>query len=152
LTLLALTAGGLLVVFLEPPQSDPAKIVGSSESSKPASSLTVQGIAERSQPLFYEYRVQPQETIGAIAARFGVSARSIVTSNPGLIHEDGIAAGTVLRVPTIDGTLHVVGHGQSLRDVAAQYGVMPERIARFSGNEIRDPDDLEPGSTILVPR
>src|SRR5690606_38381292 len=63
-----------------------------------------------------------------------------------------LAPGTVIRVPHVEGILHTVETDETVTEIADRYQVEPRDILEFEPNGLGgDPNNLEPGSTILVP-
>ena len=103
-----------------------------------------------------EYVVQPGETLGTIAEKFGISsaelARANNIANPNLLRE-----GQVLRIPGIDpleaarlrGQTHVVQSGESMSQIALDYGVTVDAI--LAANELSNPNDLRVGQELVIP-
>ncbi len=91
------------------------------------------------------YKVQAGDTLDAIAKTLGVPFRAITWSNPGL--RVPLKVGEVLRLPPVPGFVVAVKRGDSLKSLAAAYGLDPATIVDF--NRIRDP--LTPGSMLVIP-
>ena len=103
-----------------------------------------------------EYVVQLGETLGTIAEKFGISsaelARANNIANPNLLRE-----GQVLRIPGIDpleaarlrGQTHVVQSGESMSQIALDYGVTVDAI--LAANELSNPNDLRVGQELVIP-
>jgi LysM repeat protein len=98
--------------------------------------------------------VKPGETLSEIAAKYGVTVRSLVERNdiddPSLIRP-----GTKL---TISGSkppaekpsvVHTVKAGETLSTIAAKYGVKASAIA--TANNIRDPNRIRVGQKLTIP-
>lgn len=96
------------------------------------------------------YRIRPGDTLSEIAARMGMSVRSLATAND-LDNPDRILAGEVLTVPRRPGgqpNFHVVRSGQSLSAIAARYGISAEDLAAANG--VSDPNRLLAGSRLRI--
>jgi murein DD-endopeptidase MepM/ murein hydrolase activator NlpD len=101
---------------------------------------------------FTVYVTQPGDTIGTIAASFGISQGTLLDNNPTVTDSNLIRAGMELVIPRTDGILHRVGFGETLSTIVAQYdNVTTETVVAYRPNAIRDGESLEPGSTILLP-
>lgn len=96
------------------------------------------------------YLVQDGDTLFALAARFGVTAESIMWANS-LASPDRLTLDAELRIPPVTGVLHTVGAGDSLSAIAQRYSAQVDEILTFKGNEITDPDALVLGMEIMVP-
>jgi len=103
------------------------------------------------EPLFTVYQVRPGDTVGSIAAQFGLQPDSIIWNNVEISDEDFLAEGQLLRVPATDGVIHEVRLGDTLGDVAARYGVELSAITTFSSNGIAAPDDVQERQLVFVP-
>lgn len=123
------------------------------QESKPLPESTgrQQAAAERV-PLYFEYEVRPGDTVGDIAARFSVSSNSISWNNLDVRDLDVLTAGQRLQVPAIEGVLHSVRLNETVTQIAAMYDADWRDIVEFAGNGLAlDPNNLAPGSLILVP-
>lgn len=105
------------------------------------------------------HTVQRGDTIGGIAARYGIRTADLVAWN-GLV--DGKLYATTRLVLFNPGTLpamggstttpggtHVVQAGQSLSSIASRYGVSAASIAKANG--ISDPNRIRVGQTLTIP-
>ncbi len=100
------------------------------------------------------YIVQQGDTLGAIAARFGVSTDAIIQlnqiSDPNLVTE-----GTRLQIPGLEGvsgvlTTTVVSLGQSTDSLVRQYQLSEEQLSKL--NRLTSPAELYAGSTLIIPQ
>jgi murein DD-endopeptidase MepM/ murein hydrolase activator NlpD len=114
--------------------------------------------------LYCVYTVQPGDTLSKIAKLFGLSGTEgvaswelIVQSNkPDITSaDDYIQPGQKLRIPLENGIVHVVLTGETLSELAADYGVDPSNIEGAGGDSsaalaigqqvlIKDPARLPP--------
>jgi len=111
--------------------------------------------------------VQPGETLTSIALLYGVTIDAIIITN-GIANPDLIMAGTVLVIPVdasgsplpvatptpgptaSDGsTTYVVQPGDTLSDIAIQFGVTVQAIQTANG--IENPDELFVGQVLIIP-
>lgn len=90
------------------------------------------------------------ETLGEVAARYGVTAETLFWAN-GIDRSGFLAAGQELRVPRVSGVTHVVQPGDTLESIAAQYGVAPAAIELFQANGLRPGAQPHAGREIFVP-
>ena len=102
-------------------------------------------------PLFTIYQVQPGDTVGSIAAQYGLQPDSIIWNNVEISDEDFLAEGQLLRIPATDGVIHEVRLGDTLGDVAARYGVELNAITTFTSNGIAAADDVQERQLVFVP-
>ena len=68
------------------------------------------------------YTVKPGDTVSGIAHAFGVSDETLISFN-GIDDVRILAAGTVLKVPNMNGVLYSVRRGDTLEGIASSYGV-----------------------------
>jgi cell wall-associated NlpC family hydrolase len=96
------------------------------------------------------YEVAEGDSIVSISRRFNVSTGTIALAN-GLTGTaaDSIKVGQKLIVPPVDGVMHKVGDGDTVRDLAAYYGV--DTGAIIKANLLPEPYVLLPGQTLLIP-
>jgi murein DD-endopeptidase MepM/ murein hydrolase activator NlpD len=90
------------------------------------------------------------ETLGQVAATYGVTAESLFWSND-LASGSVFAAGQELRIPRIAGVPHVIEEGDTLESIAARYGVKPEALLLLKANGLSDNAPLPVGREIFVP-
>ncbi len=104
------------------------------------------------------YTVQAGDTLTAIATAFGLTDSGgvkawqllLYSNRDQLTSEDDILQiGQMLRVPFFNGVIHTVATGETLSDIATQYGVAVGDINGQSG--ISDSRDVKTGQEILVP-
>lgn len=100
--------------------------------------------------------VQPGETMGQIAAEYGIDSIALADAN-GISNGNLIRVGQKLVIPGISqrdaiealGQRHTVASGESLSGIAAQYGVSMEAIMAL--NSIDDPNKVFVGQELLIP-
>ena len=101
--------------------------------------------------------VQPNETLNSIAADYGVDPAALATAN-NLTNRNLVRVGQVLVIPGITereamearGTRHTVQTGESLSQIAQQYGVSVEQI--LAANGLDDPNTIIVGQELLIPQ
>ena len=101
--------------------------------------------------------VQPGETLNSIAADYGVDSAALASAN-NLTNRNLVRVGQVLVIPGITerealearGTRHTVQTGESLSQIAQQYGVTVEQILAVNG--LDDPNTIIVGQELLIPR
>ncbi len=102
------------------------------------------------EPRVIEHLVQPGESLAAIAARFGVRTETIVHANGMTVEAaDGLMIGQRIVVPRVDGILHVVKEGETVRSIATRFGVAP--MAVIEANRLREPYVVVPSQRLIVP-
>jgi murein DD-endopeptidase MepM/ murein hydrolase activator NlpD len=104
------------------------------------------------------YVVQPGDTVFGIAGNFNLAPQSILWGNYDVLQDDphNLQPGQELNVPPIDGTLYTWHEGDTLGGVAGFFGVEPQDIADWPGNNIPPGSDLssppiEVGALLVVP-
>lgn len=95
-----------------------------------------------------EYEIQDGDTLESIAASFGVSVNTIVDVN-GITDISRASAGTVLEIPSVDGTLYTVQPGDTSSSIADRMcpDATGEMLLAFNGL------DSEPaaGTVLFIP-
>ncbi|NPV06741.1 MAG: M23 family metallopeptidase [Anaerolineae bacterium] len=98
------------------------------------------------------YRVENGDTLSGIAARFGLSMKTVLWANEALVKApDSLSIGQELVILPVDGAYHTVAQGETLQAIADRYKVDPEVILSYGGNEIEDPAHLVAGTKLIVP-
>ncbi|MGQ9753671.1 MAG: peptidoglycan DD-metalloendopeptidase family protein [Thermaceae bacterium] len=106
--------------------------------------------APRVPPGVVVHKVRSGETLALLAQRYGVSLLDLVSANPGLESLDRLVEGSVLYIPKEQkGLLVQLSKGQSLVELAAQFGLSPLEVARANG--VKNPLELKPGDLVLLP-
>ncbi|MBR6084821.1 MAG: LysM peptidoglycan-binding domain-containing protein [Spirochaetales bacterium] len=98
---------------------------------------------------YQEYEIQPDDSLMTIAESFGLSVQTIVAVNMIKSTKD-LWIGKVLRIPDRDGTLYVVGEGDTLLSITQQMGlaISPKTLGDVNG--ILE-DNLNPGQKLFIP-
>jgi murein DD-endopeptidase MepM/ murein hydrolase activator NlpD len=103
-------------------------------------------------PIFFEYVVQPGDTLTGLAERFGIGSDFIVWNNSEVTDRNLLPVGVTLQIPSIEGIIHSVRKGESVSSIAALYGADPQDIVQFEANGLaNDPNKLQPNQLIMVP-
>ena len=104
-------------------------------------------------PIFFEYKVQPGDSVNGIAARFGIAPKYITWNNIDIISDvDALAPGMTLQIPAVEGIIHSVRFGETVSEIATRYDAKSRDIVEFRANGLAgDPNRLRDGSLILVP-
>jgi LysM repeat protein len=103
-----------------------------------------------------EHVVQPGETLGQIAVEYGIDPLALAQAN-NITNGNLIRAGQRLVIPGVSardalearGERHVVKSGESLSEIATQYGVSIEAI--MATNSLDDPNTIVVGQELLIP-
>ena len=96
----------------------------------------------------FTYVVQPGDSLGAIAGKFGLDNKSILWANE-LPDPEVIPIGKVLTVPPVSGVLHKVREGDTLNTIAQVYDADPDAI--IEANLLRDPSTIVLGTQLVIP-
>ncbi len=106
-----------------------------------------------------EYIVRRGDTLGNIAARFGVTVADILRANPQIRDPNAIRVGQRIIIPRRRrppvtppraGRRYVVRSGDTLGNIAARFGVTVDDILR-ANPQIRDANLIYPGMVIIIP-
>lgn len=92
------------------------------------------------------YTTVAGDTIGSIAAKYGITSDSIRWSNN--VSGDAIAAGVTLQIPPVTGIVYKVAAGDTAETLAAKYKADRNKIIAFNDAEL---GGLQIGSLILIP-
>jgi len=104
------------------------------------------------QQAFFQYTIQPGDSIASIAAAFGISEESILWNNPEVSADpDLLLIGESLLIPSVNGIVYHVAWGDTLSDIATVYQVDVQSIIGFIPNGISSPDGLTEGMVLLLP-
>lgn len=95
------------------------------------------------------YVVDDGDILGEIADRSGVSMLALAYSN-NIVDPDSIQPGDKLRIPPVDGVLHVVKKGETLNGIAKKYGADTAQILSYNGLPA-DGSVLTIGDELVVP-
>ena len=102
-------------------------------------------------PLYYRYEVREGDTLGSIAARFGIENKYIEWNNADVIDDiDVLSIGEMLQIPSVPGIVHGVRAGETLTEIALRYNADVQDIIDFAANGLSDPNQLSEGAPILV--
>jgi len=107
-----------------------------------------------------EYTVESGDSLFSIADKFGIQPETILWGNRETLGDNPhmIKPGQVLNILPVDGVYHRWSAGEGLNGVAIYYGVEPEDILNWPGNEL-DPDeigdfsnpDIPPDTMLVIP-
>jgi len=100
--------------------------------------------------------VRSGESLSQIAQDYGVTAAAIVTAN-GISNPNSVRVGTELTIPGIsaaewadrNAVRHTVGAGESLSQIAQQYGVTTAAIVAENG--LANPNAIRVGQVLRIP-
>jgi murein DD-endopeptidase MepM/ murein hydrolase activator NlpD len=99
------------------------------------------------------YTVKSGDTVLAIAQRYGLQPETLMWSNSMIEQNpDRLSVGDQLRILPVDGVLHVVQPGETLSDLADEYGIAMEQIVGYAANGLAGTaDTLTVGRELVVP-
>ncbi|MBW6466296.1 MAG: LysM peptidoglycan-binding domain-containing M23 family metallopeptidase [Brevefilum sp.] len=107
-----------------------------------------------------KYTVEAGDTIFGIAEKFGLKPETVLWSNRYVIGDipDGLSIGVELFILPMDGLYHRWSEGEGLNGVASFYGVSPDVIVDYPGNNLdrevvgdfANPN-IPPGTMLVVP-
>lgn len=102
-------------------------------------------------PQITDYTVQPGDSLGSIAQRFGVNQTSITMSNT-IANINNIQPGTRLAIPPLrQAAVHTVSAGETLSGIAARYSVTQAAITGYPANSLPNADSLRIGTRLVIP-
>lgn len=94
------------------------------------------------------YTVQQGDTIGSIAADYGVSIDTVVWANA-IKNPNALSLGQVLKIPPVTGVIHTVKAGDTVASIAKKYNAKPAEILSF--NTLREGQSLITDTELMVP-
>ncbi len=105
-----------------------------------------------------KYEVQAGDTLFGIADKFSLKPESVLWGNDDILRDDPhrLSPEQILKIPPVDGTLYVWHAGDGLNGVARFFGVDPQDILTWPGNNL-DPNmdpgnpEIEAGTVLMVP-
>jgi len=110
-------------------------------------------IPDRPRNTIIDYVVERGDTVYDIAQKFNVSQDSIAWAND-RISLWTLAPGSVLKIPPVDGVVHIAVGDATIADIAALYKVEPSVIINSDANQLKglDPSMTPPsGMRVFVP-
>lgn len=90
---------------------------------------------------FKTYSTVPGDTAATVAARFGLTVRTILRSNPDVPSAGEIASGTALGIPARDGILRRIGPNEHRQDVLDLLDVPPTYTYGAIGDSFTGPSE-----------
>jgi murein DD-endopeptidase MepM/ murein hydrolase activator NlpD len=109
-------------------------------------------VQDRSRLEVLTHTVAPGDTLYAIAARYGISAETLIWANGMEMNPDLLRLGQQLVVIPVSGVYHTVVAGDTVDSVAKKYKADPAKIVTFDLNKL-DPQNpvLTVGEKLIVP-
>ncbi len=101
-------------------------------------------------PGVQEYTVHAGDTVESVARRFYLTPLGLISANPSIASLDRLTEGSTLYIPTVEaGLLVQLQKGQTIKDLAARFGLPVMQIAR--ANALKSPTEVGTGDFILLP-
>ncbi len=94
---------------------------------------------------------QAGQTIADLARETRRSVETLLWANGMTDPLQPLPAGTPIRVPPVDGMLHIVHDGDTLQSIAARYQVDLSAITGYAPNQVQSDADLVPYRLLMVP-
>ena len=94
-----------------------------------------------------DYTIQDEDTITGIAAKYPISAESIIAYN-NIKEAWNIRAGTRLKIPNMDGVPYTVGKSDSISKIASKMKVPQNAI--LDANNLQS-ETIRPGEVLFIP-
>lgn len=92
------------------------------------------------------YMVKEGDTVGSLAAKFGVPSESIRWSNS--VAGDSLTVGAQLLIPPVPGIVYTVKSGDTPESVAQRYNANKDAVVAFNDAEV---GGLKPGERVVIP-
>jgi murein DD-endopeptidase MepM/ murein hydrolase activator NlpD len=98
------------------------------------------------------YKVQPGDTLYAIADKFHISAETVMWANGMEQNPDLLRLDQELIILPVSGVLHTVAQGDTVDSIAKKYKADPAALVGMEANHL-DPKNpvLTPGAKVIVP-
>lgn len=97
---------------------------------------------------YFDYTVQPGDTLSGIGQKFKISADALKYVN-NLTDGSILKVGNKLSIPPVSGLIHKVESGDTLASIAKKYDVPEQAVADF--NYILDTSNLAMGTELVIP-
>ncbi len=94
------------------------------------------------------YEVLEGDTLSAIAVDYGLTMQTLLVAN-NLKNPNALKPGTELKIPPINGLLHMVKKGDTVSSLAKKYTAESEKIIAFNG--LPQEGDLQIGTELMIP-
>ncbi len=125
---------------------------GATSSALVRAAVPITLVQERPRLDVITHTVAAGDTLYDIAARYGISAETLMWSNNMEMNPDLLRLGQMLTVLPVDGVYHTVESGDTVESIAKKYKTTPEGIVSFEANHL-DPQNpaLTAGQKLIVP-
>lgn len=128
-----------------------AAAAASGQEGSSGSITPLADIVDPQQP-FVLYTIVAGDTPSGIAARFGISLRTLLDNNAETNDGETLITGQQLLVPRIDGILYKVKTGDTVASILEGYNdTSAAEVVAYRPNAIQDPNALVTGSELLLP-
>jgi murein DD-endopeptidase MepM/ murein hydrolase activator NlpD len=109
-------------------------------------------ISEKPRAEIIQYEVQPGDTVGQIAEKFGVSEDTVYWEND-LTEKSKLKPGDTIRVLPVTGVKHVVSRGETVHSIAKKYDISPQGVVDYPYNTFVNDEtfQLAVGQALVVP-
>ncbi len=94
------------------------------------------------------YEVQEGDALSNIAFDYGLSVSTLIAAN-NLTNINALKPGMILKIPPIDGIVHVVKHGDTVSSIAQKYKAEGDKIVSY--NSLPLSGDLQVGQELIIP-
>jgi len=94
------------------------------------------------------YEVQDGDTLSFVASDFGVNINTIIWANS-LKNADDIRPGMILKIPPVNGIVHIVQKGETIGSISSKYSGDSQKIIAF--NSLPADGSLQIGSELIIP-
>jgi N-acetylmuramoyl-L-alanine amidase len=127
-------------------QSAQVAVAVSASDTNFASKPQIVATALKSRDDIQEYTAQPGDTIASIAAKFGITANSILWSNN--MTGNTVNVGTKLAIPPMNGIVYTVKSGDTVQSLATKFSAQAAQIVAYNDAEI---SGITTGEQVLIP-
>jgi murein DD-endopeptidase MepM/ murein hydrolase activator NlpD len=101
--------------------------------------------------LYDTYIVVDGDTVSKIAAAHGLTVEAIVQNNPEVPNSDFLTLGQQIIIPPAEGILYNIRLGDTISDIASEYGVSASEVVAYPANRLTSPDDIKEATYVFVP-
>jgi murein DD-endopeptidase MepM/ murein hydrolase activator NlpD len=102
-----------------------------------------------------KYSIVSGDSIFSIASSYGLKPESLIWANDDYFHGNPtvtLSIGDVLNIPPVDGVLYEWKDGDTLKDVAYDFGTTVQKIVAWPSNRLDASDPVvEAGVTLVIP-
>lgn len=156
----ALAAGPATAIPTQLPMVLPPYIVEESELGVIRKAKLHTDVPSRPRESVLTYTVKSGDTLFGIADQFGIEPETLLWGNQMILGDNphNLRPGQELSILPVDGTYHRWSEGDGLNGVAKFFGVGPEAIINYPGNQIDaetigdwSNPNIEPGTWVIIP-